>query len=183
MTDTTKIYQSGYWIAGILAVLSFFDVVPSWVPVVIGVGAFVLNWQSNMQNRKAREAIDDDLYARYAPDLKRDFVQDGANILDRIRELGKKDPELTKAMASIWPSYELKWRERYKEEMPQYMHHAFLRDFEYINKFDQMDTPLATATSYALMKRLEDFDLWLKVTGTEIADDEIEAAERELRAS
>jgi len=183
MTNLQTIYKSGYWIAAVLMVLSLFHAVPSWVAVVIGVGAFVLNWQSNIQSRKPREVIDVEMYARYAPDLKKDFVQDGANILDRIRELGEKDPELTKTMANIWPAYELQWKERYKEEMPQYMHHAFLRDFEYINKFDQMDTQIARATSYALIKRLEDFDLWLKVTGTKITDEEIEAAERELRAS
>ncbi|QWD71581.1 hypothetical protein [Polynucleobacter sp. UB-Raua-W9] len=183
MTDTAKIYKSGYWIAGILAVLSFFGAVPTWVPVVIGVGAFVLNWQSNIQNRKAREAIDDDLYARYAPDLKRDFVQDGANILDRIDALKAKDPEMMKVMASVMAAFQVQWQAKYKEPLPQYMHHALLRDFEYINKFDQMDTQIARATSYALMKRLEDFDLWLKVTGTKITDEEVEASERELRGS
>lgn len=182
MNNFQTIYKSGYWVAAVLAVLSAFDVVPFWVAVVIGVAAFVLNWQSNIEKRKAREEIDNTLYARYAPDLTKDFVLDSNNILDRIDALKAKDPDLTKVLGQVMAAFDVQWKAKYKEPLPQYIHHALLRDFEFINKFDEMKTPHAIATSRAMIDRMENFDRWLEVTGTKITDEEIEEAERQMRA-
>jgi hypothetical protein len=174
------LYRSGYFIAFALGVGALFDFLPTWVPITVGVAAFILHWQCNIKRDALEKEAQNQLYARYAPDLEtRDFVKVTASILERIDKLKAKNP----AMSGVFSLRLQELNEHLGKTTPTPIMHALLRDFEFAAEYFSIAHPDAIEKAKVLVDRTTDLKRWLDLTGTAPTQEEMdEASDKMLRA-
>jgi hypothetical protein len=174
----TILYRSGYYIALALGVASFFNYIPSWVPIALLVASFILHWQCNLKKTALRKEAENQLYDRYASDLQtRDFVTVSANILGRIDKLKAANPTMSRAFAERLNDLKAYFGDR---TVPLPIMHALLRDFEFAVEYSNIRHPDAIEKSKVLIDRTAEIERWLELTGTAPTQEEMDAASREM---
>ncbi len=170
----TILYRSGYYIGLALVVASFSGYAPIWVPIACLVSAFILH---NLKRTTIKEEAQDQLYDRYAPDLKtRDDPAVWLNILDRIKKLKAADP----AMAGAFGERLQELNAHFGRNTPTPIMHALLRDFEFAAKYLKIAHPDAIERGRVLIDRIADINLWLQLTGTPPTQEEMDTASRQM---
>lgn len=176
MDTLQTIYKSGYWISVALGICALFSIVPVWLPITVIIISFVLHGQFNIKSRDESKQYQNALYERYAPELKRDFVVDSADILRRIDSFSESYPNCTAAFRNRLNALQEFYRNRKNEPLPSSLTHALLCDFEFIGKYSNIEHPESIATARAMLNRTDNIEQWLNVTRTEITQDEMDAA-------
>jgi len=181
MRNLKSIYYAFYASAITALLLVMFTAFPYWLPMTLFIIGFIVHWQHNIKMNAANKQYENSLYDRYAPELKRDFVSDGAHVLEIIDKYKIKYPEhitLFTDKLSALKTYYIGVR---GDPLPSSLIYALLRDFEQLGKFSKLQDQESKVNARAILNRFEDMGHWTDVARSELSQEELDKARDELR--